>query len=102
MPKLGDFRTTKEVELSQYPESKIVIYDSVLMRDAVASSLDFNNLSNQDQSKMLHLFIKEWNFTDENDQLLPITPENIELLRMDAVTKLSEVIKEFAEEQKKN
>lgn len=72
------------------------------MRDAVASSLDFNNLSNQDQSKMLHLFIKEWNFTDENDQLLPITPENIELLRMDAVTKLSEVIKEFAEEQKKN
>lgn len=102
MPKLGDFRRTKELELPNYPGSKLFIYDSVLMKDVINSDVDFDNIQEKDYARILHLFIKEWNFTDENDKLLPITPKNIEMLRMDAVMYLSNTIKKFAAEQKKN
>lgn len=35
--------------------------------------------------KFLHLAIKSWNLDDELGQILPITPENIDLLKQDDV-----------------
>lgn len=104
MPALKDFRRTKEIELPSFPGSKVVIYDSILMRDMM--DLDSTELSG-DSSKAqvafakLPLFIKSWNFTDEADKPLDITTENLSFLRMDDATYLLQQIQQFSEEAKK-
>lgn len=101
MPVLKDFRQTKVVELPSFPDSKIEIYDSVLVGNMMG--IDFRS---EDQLKQviqsLPKFIKSWNFTDEDGKDLEITPENVGVLKMDDVQFLGQQIMEFAAEVKKN
>jgi hypothetical protein len=46
-------------------------------------------------------YIKSWNFTDEKNEALPVTRENLNFLQMDDVTFLVQQIQEFATESKK-
>lgn len=100
MPKLTDFRQTKIVSLPSFPDSKVEIYDSILVKDA--KSLSFEG---KDPIKhileALPLFIKSWNFTDEKDQPMPITKENLDFLRIEDLQLLADEIKKFSDEGKK-
>lgn len=96
MPKLIDIRKTKEITLPSYTGSKIVIYDSVIMRDS------FKVLDGKDNPlRLLQFMIKEWNFTDDNDKILPINEDSFGLLKAEDATFLVQEITKFTEESKK-
>lgn len=79
MPKLQDNRKTVEVALDHIPEGKVSVYDSMLGSDVEKLVKRGNDAG---LVFPLSLLIKEWNLTDENDQALPVTEENIS--RLDA------------------
>jgi hypothetical protein len=104
MPVLKDFRRTKEIELPSFPGSKVEIYDSILMRemmDVESPDLSADSSKVQIAFAKLPLFIKSWNFTDEEEKPLEITTENLSFLRMDDATFLLQQIQEFSSETKK-
>lgn len=101
MPVLKDFRHTREITLPNYEDSKVVIYHSLLAGD---SDLIVELQRELKPSKVLSLLpklIKEWNFTDESGTILPITPENINLLSDDDLKFIIDQVQEFAESLKK-
>lgn len=94
MPVLKDIRQTKELALPSYPDSKVVIYDSMLVGDVITT----------DTSNPLNVFIKlikEWNFTDDKNQPLPVTAENLKLLQAVDLDLLASNIKDFGSLAKK-
>jgi hypothetical protein len=93
MPELKDFRQTKEITLSKFPDSKIEIYDSILAKDAILN-FDSNNISHT--LLVLSKLIKNWNFNDDKGQILPINVETIGWLDGDSINELSLAIQEFA------
>lgn len=100
MPILKDFRITKEVSLPSFPDSKIVIYDSLLVGDI--GGIDYKNSNELQQSiETLPLFIKSWNFTDEEDKELPISRESLGFLKIADLQFLGEAIMSFTEDSKK-
>lgn len=101
MPVLKDFRHTKEITLPSYEDSRVVVYHSLLAGD---SDLIVELQRELKPSKVLLLLpklIKEWNFTDEGGNVLPITPENINLLGDDDLKFIIDQVQEFAESLKK-
>lgn len=99
MPILKDFRQTKEISLPSFPDSKVLIYDSVLIGDA--SVIDFNSNELEQIIQSLPLLIKSWNFTDEEGKDLEINRENLGFLKVEDVKYLGEQLKAFAQEVKK-
>lgn len=100
MPKLTDFRKTKIVELPSYPDSKVEIYDSILVGDAFnANKMQGNELAVI--VEVLPKLIKSWNFTGEDDKPLEITRDNINFFKADDVAFLLKTITDFANENKK-
>lgn len=100
MPVLKDFRTTKTIELPNFPESKVEIYDSLLVGEMVGIDYKSDNQIKQ-VIDALHLFIKSWNFTNEAGETLPITTESLGFLKAEDVQFLGEQIVEFSNEVKK-
>lgn len=100
MPILTDIRKTRELSLPSYPDSKVVIFPSFLVGDLTEVDLTDDSLKNG--VKTLAHIIKEWNFTDEEGKVLPITEENINKLASVDVDFILKEIKIFAEEEKKS
>lgn len=76
MPKL-DFNKTKSVSLPSIPDSEVVIAESMLAGD-------FLDLMDVDKSRSVPLavskIVRSWNLTDEKDEVLAITEENLKKL----------------------
>jgi len=99
MPVLKDFRQTKVISLPSWPDSKVEIYDSVLVRDAKGLNMNPNNL--QSIIEGIPYLIKSWNFTDEDGKTLEINFENMGFFKADDVQYLSEQVVAFNKEVKK-
>jgi hypothetical protein len=101
MPVLRDVRNTKEITLKAYPESVVVIYDSVLFSDShIVEQIGGGNRETEVVAKGLCAFIKSWNFTDDQSNPLDISPENIKKLSPHAVAEISDAIASFIQEKK--
>lgn len=100
MPILSDFRKTKELTLPSYPESKVIIYSGILFKDATAQGPDEDDFKYS--LRILPRFIKEWNFTDEKNEPLPVSEDNISKLKTDDITYLILEMQKFIESEKKN
>jgi len=100
MPKLKDFRRTKEISLSKYPDSKVVIYDSILVSDM--NGLDITGQDFDSNIKNVVKFIKSWNFTDDQGNDCPISCETLKQFDSVSFTELIEAIGDFANLVKKN
>jgi len=101
MPVLKDFRHIKEIELPSYPESKVVIYSSLLTKDTdLATDLQEGKKATQ-LLMMMPKLIKEWNFTNDAGEVLPITAENINLIDHDDLLFIIEQVEAFSESLKK-
>lgn len=100
MPVLKDFRTTKILTLPSFPDSKVEVYSSLLVGEVARLSLKDKN-EFQIGIESLPLFIKSWNFTDEQGQTLPITYENIAFFKQDDLQYFLDQINEFAKDDKK-
>lgn len=101
MPVLKDFRQTKELTLPSYPDSVIVVYDSLLVGDYRGVNVNETNQIEQG-IELLPRFIKSWNFTDENEVLLPINKESILFFTANDLQFLMNEIQKFGREVKKN
>lgn len=100
MPILKDFRQTKEISLPSFPDSKVVIYDSMIVGQM--SAIDFKSTNEIAQIiQSLPLFIKSWNFTDEDGKDMEVNQENLGFMKMEDLQYLGEQIMAFAEEVKK-
>lgn len=99
MPILSDVRKTKTITLPSFEGSEVVIYSTVL-----AGDLDGMDIQSPDMLGInaLPKLIKSWNFTDENNQPLPITLENIKKFPATDITVIAENIAELIISQKKN
>lgn len=100
MPVLKDFRQTKTITLPSYPDSKVEIYDSLLVGDLPSIDPNEKNLV-KTSLEALPKFIKSWNFTDEAEQALPVTRENMNFLKEVDARFIFEAITEFNDEIKK-
>lgn len=101
MPVLKDFRPTKTLTLPSFPESRVEVYDSLLVGEvAVLSGADTENKI-LFGLRMLPHYIKAWNFTDEAGVVLPIDEKNLGFLKEDDVVFLLNEIAAFAVEGKK-
>lgn len=101
MPILKDFRNTKTITLPSFPDSKVEVYDSLLVGQM--AKLQSNTDASQIEAGInsLHFFIKSWNFTDEAGNVLPVTTENLTFLKEDDVVYLLNEITAFAKDGKK-
>jgi hypothetical protein len=99
MPVLKDFRQTREIVLPSFPDSKVVIYDSLLVGDA--ATIDFNGGEAKSSFEILPKIIKSWNFTDESGKDLEINLENLSFLKVEDVTYLLEQFTSLSNEVKK-
>lgn len=78
MPQLKDTRKIIECSLPSFPDAIIKMRDGILAGDV--KDLDGIEEKFMQSLYMLRRMIIEWNFTDENEQALPITDENLMLL----------------------
>lgn len=100
MPKLQDLREIKKISLPSYPNSQIEIYDSLLVNQL--KSIEYNNANSfESLITMLPQIIKSWNFTGDNDEILPITAENLGLIKQSDLHFLLNEITNFNSEIKK-
>lgn len=91
-PVLKDIRGTKEITLPEYEGAVVVVYDNVLVGDAI----EFDGLSKNptpgELLKVLPKLIKSWNFTKEDGTPQPITAETIGLLSVESVKIIAEEV----------
>jgi len=78
MPILKDVRETKTVELPSFENSKVVLYKTLLTGQV--KELENSKDEMERGIKTLILLIKEWNFTNEKNEPLPINEESINML----------------------
>jgi hypothetical protein len=81
MPTLKDFRKVVEVTLPSFPDSKVEVYQGILVRDLGGINSTTIDGSVETILKILPKVIKSWNFTDDKGEPLAITVENIGLLQ---------------------
>lgn len=99
---LKDFRGTKKIALPGYENSSVEIYDGILYGDAADLSALQKKSDDMDAiAKALVRLIKKWNFTNEANEPLPVSEDNIKLLTVDAVAFLAEECAQFIAEAKK-
>lgn len=82
MPQLPSERETVEVRLpssSKNDPAKVVVYTELRTGDMVKLA---KHGENKDQAMLTALtaLIKEWNFTDADDKVVPITEDNVSRL----------------------
>ena len=100
MPRLTDYRQTKTISLPGWPDSKVEIYSSLLVGDALEINLKEENQVLLSVALLPH-YIKSWNFTDEKDKPLEITKENLGFLQMEDLQYLVDELTKFMNEGKK-
>ena len=86
---IKDFRQTKMLDLKSLPGGQVEIYDGILFGDS-GKVIQLKS-SPDDPSKALDVLtvvIKSWNFTDKDNNTLPITKDNINLLSPETVHEL--------------
>lgn len=98
MPKITDFRKTKSISFPSYPDSEVVIYSGILFGQA----MDID-LSDKEKyiMKALPKFIQSWNFTNENNEALPIDLTSLGKFSADDIAFLITEITKFITEEKK-
>jgi len=95
-----DVRKTIEVTLPSFPESKVLLYESLLFGQV--SELNNDKLNEVDKGVLsLQYLIKEWNFTDESEKELPITIETLNQFPMEDLTFLLEKVSDFFTKEQK-
>jgi len=102
---LKDFRQTKKINLPSYKDSEVEIYNSVLAKDADVFLQLQEKENKQDVQlmiKSLTKLIKSWNFTDDKNEVLPITEDNVGLIEIEDLAYIAEQVQEFKNELKKN
>lgn len=100
MPVLKDFRHTKVVTLPSFPDSKVEIYDSLLvgqMKDVDFGEKNIIKLG----VKSLPYFIKSWNFTSEGGEVLEINEANLGFLKEEDLIFLVDQLRDYVAEGKK-
>lgn len=100
MPKLQDLRQTKIISLPSYPGSQVEIYDSLLIGDMKKFNLDSGNPMER-ILQSLPLYIKSWNFQNEDESPMEITLPNLDFLKQEDGDYLINEIINFKEEVKK-
>lgn len=100
MPVLKDFRQTRTLTLPSYPESKVEIYDSLLVGELTDADMGAMKTFG-DILPYICKVIKSWNFTSEDGKELPINTDSLKLLKSKDVQYIAEQIKEFADDEKK-
>jgi hypothetical protein len=86
MPKLQDNRKKIETSLPSNEEAKIILRDGLLAGDV--GEVEKVQSSSEQSLLMLCKMIESWNFTDEENNPLPINVENIKKMSMDDVNHL--------------
>ena len=101
----SDNRKTISISLPSYPESEVIMYESLLFGQVS----QLNKVVGDDTDKgllSLQFIIKDWNFTDENGVKLPVTVENLNKFSVEDITVLLKTVSDFftkeAEEKKKS
>jgi len=95
-----DIRKTIEVVLPSFPESKVVLYESLLFGQV--NELNDEKLSEIDKGILsLRYLVKEWNFTNEKGKDLPITIETLNQFPVDDLTFLLEKVSDFFTKEQK-
>lgn len=77
MPVLRDSRQTKVVTLTALEGGEVTVYQSVLAGDIDRIYKENGTGGETNILLMLSIIIKEWNLTDEEGTVLPITRENV-------------------------
>ena len=100
MPQLKDFRKTKTIALPSFPDSQVEIYDSLLVGDMIKTNIKADS-DIRTAIEILPYMIKSWNFTDEKNNPIPITAENLGFLKADDLTVIFQTMADLASENKK-
>ena len=97
MPELKDFRQTKKITLPSYKDSELEIYDSLLAGD----TFEISKITDEWESNLLMLtrIIKDWNFTDNKDNKMAITIENLKILKMEDLVSLIQELTNFSKKK---
>lgn len=101
-PVLKDIRGTKTISLPGYEGSSVVLYDSVLVGDAMQIEKMTKESSPEQLIQTLPVFIKSWNFNGEDGKPMPIDAKSIGLLSIEAVTAIAEEVSKLVEGKKKD
>jgi len=89
-----DVRKTIEVSLPSFPESKVVLYESLLFGQV--NELNDEKLKEIDKGVLsLKHLVKEWNFTNEKGEDLPIAIETLNQFPVEDLTFLLEKVSDF-------
>jgi len=105
---LKDVRKTIELSLPSFPESKVVLYDGLLF----GQMKKIGDIKGGDMDRgvmVLQYLIKEWNFTNEKGEALPVNEGNLnqfpikdlQILMEKANTILEDISKKKVESSKK-
>lgn len=100
-PVLKDIRGTKTITLPGYPDSEVVLYDSILVGDALRVEKLATHQSPEELIKALPIFIKSWNFVDETQKPLAIDEKSVGLLSVEAVTTIAQEVSALVDAKKK-
>ena len=93
MPVLKNQRETITIKPEKYPDAEIKMYTSFTVGDAVENSADEEDITQgENLLRMLTRVIQEWNFTDEEENPLPITEENIKMLDVSVLNDIVDVV----------
>lgn len=87
-------RKTIEVEFPSYPGSKVVVFTSLLVGQTIDIKTVDGSIPAGEMLKSLPNYIKEWNFTDEDNKTLEITEANCRMLNATDVIFLLKKINE--------
>lgn len=101
MPILKDFRQSKILTLPSFPDSKVEVYDSLLVGQMMNSGVKVDDTPIQQGIKVLPLYIKSWNFQDEENKPLEVNEQSIGLLPQDDLVFILNEITEFSKVNKK-
>ena len=90
----SDNRKTISVSLPNYPDSEIIMYDSLTFGQVS----QMNKSAGDDADKgllSLQFLIKNWNFVDDKGEELPVSLDNLNKFSMDDITILLKKVADF-------
>ncbi|MCP6719744.1 MAG: hypothetical protein KJI72_00240 [Patescibacteria group bacterium] len=95
MPQLQDTRKTVNVKLQAIEGGEVSVYTSLLASDIEK----FDQVDDASDSKkivpLVTMLIKDWNLTNDKDEVLPITEENVRKLDIRDVKVILDQLKEI-------
>lgn len=93
MPRISSLIPTKELTLPS--GTKVTVATKMSFGDSKAISLAANDT--EAAALTVERVIKSWDLCDDNDEVVPITQENVELLPAEDVTVLVEEVTKLAD-----